>query len=195
MDQKTLEEFARLQCGHDFCLECLKKYVYCQAERFNFLEHHIYCMECQKPLSVPDLQLLDDLDLLERIFEVRCQYLKQVRKCSNPETCKNWFYIDEEKDQQNLRCNVCSFHFCHFCMEGRHYGSCTEKHEEVLKKRKEAKEDPEALCRYQRCPWCKTPYGKTTGCNQMKCEMPYCKRDFCHGCLKKFDRKLGREEE
>ncbi|TFK72290.1 hypothetical protein BDN72DRAFT_816260 [Pluteus cervinus] len=189
MDEMPLSDIAKVDgCGHEICRECLRGYV---TTKINDRKYPIPCPLCiagpakeGEPLNprmitegvilllgVPEeeFMIFEELQLNEFSVPIDCR------------GCKRSVKFDRQQFQETeiLTCPLfdCGYHWCKTCQQAvdpngpKH--SCDGTNEFNLLIEQEG---------WKRCPECKTPVQKESGCNHMTCITPGCNTCFCYKC-------------
>jgi len=79
-------------------------------------------------------------------------------------------------------CPKCRFNFCILCYEQSHPNESCSNNSNVL--------DPasmKTISKMKKCPKCKVPTERSSGCNHMTCQTPGCNMEWCFICKIEWD--------
>ncbi|KAF8621919.1 hypothetical protein AX15_007414 [Amanita polypyramis BW_CC] len=116
--------FVELNCGHKYCVPCLKRYFLSAPARDLF---PITCVgddrQCQRLITIPIMQsILSPVEFDELVEAAAALYLIQHRdryKYCVTTTCMQ-IYRDDAGNPQTLTCPSCSVSFCSACRSKAH---------------------------------------------------------------------------
>ncbi|KAI0250869.1 hypothetical protein BJV78DRAFT_525543 [Lactifluus subvellereus] len=173
-------------CGHPFCRDCLRGHVSARLE-----EHRlpILCPTCttstgkggrvtgevSQPIAL-DLGLTDQqYSIWTEVEMTAFSVLLSCRKCQQ----SMFVARDEHEEAKIIVCPLpgCNHLWCKQCQQtietkgSKHSCDGTSELDHLMKQQG-----------WKRCPTCKTPIQKTTGCNHMSCIAPACNTHFCYLC-------------
>lgn len=151
------------QCNHQFCLNCLKSYLFIKITEGNVLA--ITCPEPDCPTSLSS-ELIQSL--LPDQSEKYLYFTSKKQKELNPNfrwcPYSNCSGFDEKLDSNKLNCNQCKLAFCYVCTEPWHEGLCKDA----------------TIKGFKRCPKCAVVIEKFFGCLEIGCTV--CGFKFCWLC-------------
>eukprot|EP00163_Fabomonas_tropica_P033356 TRINITY_DN870_c0_g1_i1.p1 TRINITY_DN870_c0_g1~~TRINITY_DN870_c0_g1_i1.p1 ORF type:complete len:656 (+),score=93.32 TRINITY_DN870_c0_g1_i1:350-2317(+) len=179
--------FSLTNCEHRFCEECLSSYVRVQVMELGNVQH----------LRCPGIDCTSehiDPAVFDRVTteEIRGKYhqWKSLRDDPNNTTCPKCETIVRRKTKwggtkwkKNVVCSECDHKFCfkhgdaHVGSTCRAYNSRNGENGNKQWKKKHAK----------KCPKCKVPVEKSSGCNHMECP---CGAAWCWLCGKHLKTKV-----
>jgi IBR (half RING finger) domain-containing protein/RING finger family protein len=174
-------DLTTLDCNHNFCPECLVKYI--QTE-LNDDESEILCPcdSCTQTLDYDTISKIlskNNYDILKTydnlLDELKEKQGKKVSICVNCNVvCK------KNKESNKVYCRGCDSEFCYICKEYHYdYNYCenSTKINNTLEEIKSALDNQNIKL----CPVCKIIMYKEEGCSSVKCK--YCRIKFCWKCL------------
>ena len=179
---KSDESYSLQQCGHVYCMECIKLQIKCALQTSTF---PINCAECNTPVSCMDIKILCgryQLDIeVQKLNSASLNIFigahKHYRHCPNY-NCKG--FIDTTI---KYRCILCHSKICSDCLEVFHEPETCEEYIAHFKQVDHwINERPDDR---KRCPNCGIGIERTTGCYNVSCIA--CKKKICWGCLAFFD--------
>ncbi|TFK72289.1 hypothetical protein BDN72DRAFT_792665 [Pluteus cervinus] len=186
MDDLPVSDVAIVDyCDHALCRDCLRNYVVTQIAERKF---PIPCPLCAATktkdggsewitenliqiLGIPEAQfaIFEEMQLVMYSVPVRCP------------GCRRSVNIDRQEYEENaiLACPLpgCNYGWCKNCQQAivqngpRHSCDGTNELDHLMTQQG-----------WKRCPRCKTPIQKTSGCNHMTCRVPGCNTEFCYVC-------------
>lgn len=152
--------------------------------------------DCNQEVSDADVREVFPDELYERYTTLALsraiEQNKDISWCPTPD-CKFAFIYQNSKhtditpgspdecQNDQLKCPICSVHYCLSCRVVYHTGKTCAEHQEVAK----IDENDAKFLQYARgskfkqCPHCDFWVERTLGCDHMKCR---CGKDFCYKC-------------
>ncbi|KAF8860128.1 hypothetical protein BDZ45DRAFT_588835 [Acephala macrosclerotiorum] len=159
---------AHMECGHDYCQECLQRVV---VNALN--DEACYPPRCCKKLFHMDsMRHFLTAEIISGFHEKKVEFGTTNRiYCSNP-TCSTFLYpacIDGDKAE----CPICLVSTCTICKGTAHPGDCPQDTgvQQVLNLA-----NGEG---WRRCSKCKAVVELGIGCNHITCR---CKAEWCYVC-------------
>jgi hypothetical protein len=179
----ALLDIQTLQCGHQYCKECLTAYLTCQI---NEGKTEIVCFVtdgeqfCGQHIISKDIQTAIDVKLFEKYQRFsRQRQNPNIRECPYC-TCE---VMGDEKSP-DITCHTCQKHFCYH-HAGKHPNTNCVKFNETLRQNVALQRTQSLLKKISKpCPVCKTPTDKISGCNHMTC---VCTTHWCWLCCQQID--------
>jgi len=190
-DDKHKDNFHRLQCGHEFCKNCLCELIETAInENKGFgSSQNLKCPQCKENIEDQDIRELTDhnREVLERIANIKTretlEKLPGYKHCQTPD-CE-FYWINENGHRQEIDCRQCGARFCSSCCHP-HSMQMSCKDAEIDRKSdgnmsaKDRKANQKWLKKNtKQCPDCKRFVQKNRGCNHMTCK---CGAQFCWIC-------------
>jgi len=196
-----------LDCGHEFCTECLSQYIQTKAKEGEVLETQMRCPwishsssspspSCGRPIAQSDvlacLPTSQDRERYLRLTVDRCVDAQDNMGCCPTPGCT--FRYEWDKDNRKLECPLCQKTYCLVCQTGPwHAGLRCEDYQ------REKKVDLHDMAfqkfalskQWKQCPKCKFWVERRSGCAAMhcRCNLVFCYQ--CGGCLKGTAAKYG----
>lgn len=173
-EKRDLDDMRNLNCGHEFCVFCLKLFME-DAINSNRVKDATNCPMCGKEMyhmivnSILSRELQDKLNYL---------IINQSYTMVDCPKCNAKFEALENRKVTCLMKN-CAFTFCKHCREKYHdEGDCEFQY---IQNSIKVLEDSGMgiVCQ---CPRCKIPYVKDDGCEHVTCQTNGCGVDFCFKC-------------
>jgi hypothetical protein len=186
-DRVEKELFTKLECGHEYCSECIIELIETATRSYSMLA--LVCPEirCRRKMSsnfiADKVKSAGHFDCHEKFTNMNNDLLvlKDPTKlmCINM-SCNYVFSVRNKHQKQFFQCEKCKTQFCGVCkLEDHEMGLCpkdsTDNFRALIKER---------VMTY--CPACHVPIEKSEGCNHMSCSI--CTFQFCWLCNKKFTR-------
>ncbi|PCH33340.1 hypothetical protein WOLCODRAFT_14646 [Wolfiporia cocos MD-104 SS10] len=180
-------------CGHQFCKECMRGYV---ISKINARCYPIVCPTCMTDREQEDVGVLDEAALQQiELSDEQEQKFVELQLTSyavkvHCRRCDQECFVDRvDYDATDvIECPVglgCTFTWCKACsLEVSSDGpthSCDGTNELDYLMQQHG---------WKRCPGCRTPAEKISGCNHMTCTVPGCNMHFCYQCGKAIIRTL-----
>ncbi|PPQ97579.1 hypothetical protein CVT26_002307 [Gymnopilus dilepis] len=177
----------KLDCGHSWCRNCLKRYLEAAIEQKYFplkcLGNSAKCTERIPLLTARALLPAASLDaLVHAAFGAHVQSHSDLHYCPTPD-CPQVYR--SAKGGVFIQCPSCLIRICPSCHTDAHDGlTCAEsKHGDDLFDEWAGQHD------VKRCPGCNVAIEKEEGCNHMTCTM--CNTHICWVCLQTFPNGEG----
>ena len=213
-DYSTQDGVLLSECSHEFCQDCLMRYVQTKVKDGEVLATQLACphidvddknKKCGCPLSQANvLACLDTSQDRDRYF--RLSLSRAVDQYDNLAYCPTagcFFQFELDQDNRKLDCPLCNQSYCLVCKTRPwHSGVRCEQYQQERKAqgKSETGDDDEDFLKFaskkklKQCPKCKFWVEKTMGCDAMHCR---CTLVFCYncgGCLKDTALKNGFKE-
>jgi len=191
MDEWNFEEMLFFyNCDHGFCRECMNGY--CSAKIMNNEVLQIVCPNemCKKPLEYHEIkQVINEEVFVKYERFALIEALKQdpnTRWCPKP-GCEN--VMIGHPDIKKMQCDKCHSEICFECNDIWHEGiTCADsQYKKVDHKKTDKKFKKWIKDNAKKCPKCKTPIEKISGCHHMTCSS--CHYQFCWLCGGKYTSK------
>lgn len=187
IEDKKLEDFDTLECGHTYCAQCLRSIISAALSERSL--HAIRCPDCTQAISyqkVIDIMQLSDsaeknffIELMTFIWARAQAHLKQ---CPTPD-CK-FYFINESTCAAPLQCPQCNVQYCNQCLLNHgDQTTCAQAREDKAAQENQANGEWKQTHTKQ-CPHCKIAIEKNDGCNHMTCNQ--CRYEFCWICLERY---------
>lgn len=181
MRRKKIPFFFELPCcKHDFCKECMVKYLKQKIDSSEVL--HIFCpSQCGKEFSEEEIKTISTWGwgLYNRYQSFKKLLIwnsdPNIRWCVR-ERCENMIKCVGNEDK--ISCNKCGQEICFKCRLAWHGKiSCLK----VLEKEFQSYSNNAMV---KLCPKCQSRIEKMSGCNHMTCSR--CRHQFCWLCRGKY---------
>jgi hypothetical protein len=174
------ETMLTFPCGHEFCSECVKGYLYHEIKEGRVLNIRCCQAECEGIFEDSVLECILDKSLYEKYLKFKRNKVVESdpnsRWCPNPNCAQ--VIIREDFFTDYLKCKICSTEVCFQCKDRWHPGLlCEEAVDRAYEEYAKGKD-------IQRCPKCKVRVEKESGCNHMTCSM--CDYQWCWLCRRKY---------
>lgn len=189
---KPIEEFTQFsQCGHQFCMQCVRKVF-----ETNVTESRVdlQCLHCTATISQPEIRQILNVEHYEKYLSFT---LRKFLATQQPDICycltPNCPYAcinscpegDQERSHFVCRREECLSEYCNECKKAWHPTMTCAEFEVVCPREPEG--IPEELKRSmgaKNCPSCSATIEKTLdgSCNQVICTV--CRTSFCWLCGK-----------
>jgi hypothetical protein len=176
----------KLECGHSWCKPCLADYLTSAATDHKLFPLTCIGREAQCDCVVPLATAQDVLSTSQFEDVAHAAFMAHVharpdelRFCPTPECAQ--VYRPAPPNAEPLQCPSCLVRICASCSVEQHAGvRCEERAEtqEQLFRLWEAAHD------VKRCPGCKVPIERESGCHHMTCTV--CHTHICWVCTKTF---------
>ncbi|XP_054168715.1 E3 ubiquitin-protein ligase ARIH1-like [Oppia nitens] len=186
-----------LNCGHDYCKECWRKYLTTKIMAEGDVTA-ITCAETECKVIVDDedvLQLISDDNLLKSKYQrltINC-YVESnglLRWCPKPD-CLHVFSV-HFREAHPVTC-ICGTEICFACGQSNHEPITCELIYRWNKKsagnnaeKIDGRTANWIITNTKECPKCRTSIEKNGGCNHMTCRSLKCKFEFCWVCLQSW---------
>lgn len=187
-EEKNTSTFS-LECKHEFCLDCYKRYLEDKLHSGNIIN----CMGCSLALKNKDIDIImghkSSTKLIDSSIRSFLQKHSQTYKWCPFTDCEHIIYFDHLTDLSEYRRLHCSPYvtcrnshkFCFSCgFEAHSPADCDLTNAWVKKTRKESDYLNWVLSNTKECPKCNVNIEKNGGCNHMKCSS--CEYEFCWIC-------------
>lgn len=183
LDTKTIESYRQLDCGHEYCQECLLEVVDLFQKEHE--PEYLKCpnTQCKESLSEFDIvsvtgnsTAINLWDMLKLQKWIALQ--PDAKQCPKP----NCTYLFLSNNQTILTtCQLCSHEYCSNCLKPHDPSaiSCVAYQESIL-----VAEKANMAWHYQNsrpCPTCSVPIHRDAGCWSVCCSN--CNKYFCYDCL------------
>ncbi|KAJ6546981.1 hypothetical protein B0H19DRAFT_1163330 [Mycena capillaripes] len=177
-----------LNCGHEYCLGCIRHYLSTAADTFPLL-----CLgneaTCNAPIPIPTIERFlsppQFQNLLETAFLRHIQrHPQEFKYCRTPD-CSQVYR--RSAIATAISCPSCFFIVCSSCDQEGHEGmSCADKRLQSDPGEQERRNDEWARANgVKRCPTCSVWIEKNEGCNHMTCK--FCDSHICWICMVVFE--------
>ena len=180
-------------CHESYCTYCLTLHIEAQYEEGRAI---IPCLSCNEIL--PDSLVFDNLGSIDK--KKFTYMLVNARNRPTTKACTNCYHVVErtEKDIKKMKkskskksstiahttCQNCSHTFCFYCQAPWHPNlSCVsfQKGDGLFKNWMKKRSGNQANA--HKCPRCKVPIQRISGCPNMTCSR--CKTHWCYDCGKR----------
>ncbi|CBY41020.1 unnamed protein product [Oikopleura dioica] len=104
---------------------------------------------------------------------------KQENRIFCPKQTCGCVFLVETIEGGIITCPVCIYQFCVYCKEIAHEGDCPSIPKNDVNSKYYIKN-------MKKCPDCKTPAEKISGCNHMTCQAPFCDTEWCWVCCRRW---------
>lgn len=188
---KTKENFRKLNCNHEFCINCLNSAI---LLKINSNESEIICPSqgcgiainyylIKSFINEENFEKYDQL-LLKSLFLENCKAKEKKIPCPK---CNISFFIWE--DSSYFCCPKCKKTYCsnENCLGDWNFHAgknCKEYFNENSDKNEKLFIDYRKKEKIAQCPKCRTVIEKIKGCNYIRCESNICQKKtlFCYLC-------------
>lgn len=195
-DKLPFGKMVALDCDHRYCHECLAGFVEMNIREMRVTSKELVCQwrdpHCDMEITCFQVEGL----IKEKNNELWNKYLDTAAKlwrpsgddhyclCPDPK-CSNRFLAEAEI--RLAQCPVCRLEFCAPCGNLPHPAMTCEENKQFVKDSDENEQALQELIKkekWQRCPVCKAPCDRDTGCNYMTCYSSECRgsTNFCYIC-------------
>ncbi|EIN08821.1 hypothetical protein PUNSTDRAFT_68068, partial [Punctularia strigosozonata HHB-11173 SS5] len=175
-----------LQCSHSWCKSCLASYISSATT-----DHKLFPLTCIG--NEGQCECIIPLDTAQEVlstsqFEdiVQASYIAHIHShsddfqfCPTPE-CPH-VYRTAPPNSEPVQCPCCLTHICPSCNVEEHDGVRCEERRENQEKLFEMWASAHDV---KKCPGCKTPIERVSGCHHMTCTV--CRTHICWVCSKSF---------
>ncbi|CAD8044946.1 unnamed protein product [Paramecium primaurelia] len=171
------DRYPILDCGHNFCLSCMKAYLIDRIENGQVDQMICPQQECNFQLSDDYINQIVEPDVMTKMKKFR--KIKQLQLDPDIIWCPRIGCEETVKrnGKKKLKCK-CGQQICRKCGRERHDGqTCNDQIDKDFKKAIKN-------LKIQKCQKCKSPIQKNDGCNHMTCKT--CKYEFCWLCRAKY---------
>ena len=198
-EDKHRLDFYRLECGHEFCRNCLYEAIEqaINCNRCTGDSRFLRCPNCSKEINNSDISNITGNDYAEvsnRLSVIQTKEFIQKqpenirRHCQTP-NC-DFYYLNYNNVREVTTCPQCNKRFCSNCCL-QHSMDVTCKNAKKIRNseskisKKERKANEAWLKNHTKpCPQCKFRIERNGGCRHITCQK--CRHQFCWVCLKKF---------
>lgn len=183
------KESYQLACGHEYCLDCYKRYVHDKIT----LGKVIKCPSCDVALDCHDLNFIggegESFKLIESSIKEWVGRHQTYKWCPSPDCNSivevlNLSEIPNIVKSKKVPTATCDYghQFCVACNYENHSPSPCQVTKEWITK---CKDDSETvnwiMSNTKQCPKCESSIEKNGGCNHMTCKK--CRYEFCWICM------------
>ncbi|XWV25481.1 hypothetical protein QJ856_gp0278 [Tupanvirus deep ocean] len=176
-DNLSNYDTTRLDCQHEFCDECLKKYI---NEKINERESSILCPidMCDQPIS--NYYIVNLVSSYQyKTYKQNTQSFSSGTSHSMCPECRQICKKDE--DNNRIHCSNCDRDYCYICQESHCWGYDDCPNERDINNTLDEIMSALGHDDVKPCPICRAIIYREEGCNSMRCK--YCKVKFCWNCL------------
>lgn len=187
IEDKKLEDFDALECGHTYCAQCLRSIISAALSERSL--HAIRCPQCAQAISYQKtIDIMQNSTQTEKNLFIElmtfswARQQEHIKQCPTPD-CK-FYFINESTCAASMQCAQCNVHYCNQCLLNHNdQTTCAQ-----AKEHKEAQENQAngewKQAHTKQCPQCKIAIEKNDGCNHMTCKQ--CSYEFCWICLERY---------
>ncbi|KAI0645182.1 hypothetical protein C8Q79DRAFT_757152 [Trametes meyenii] len=183
-------------CGHTYCMECLTGWVTSKIEERRYPILCPQCMVTSKNTGAAPSEIIEDivqqLQLTDRQYGIyKYTQMSMFSVMVECRRCRQASWVDKGtyRNSDTIKCpsKGCGYVWCKDCSQPinvsgpKHSCDGTSELNDLMKAKK-----------WKRCPGCKTPMERTTGCNYMMCIVPGCEMEFCYACGVSLDKHTRR---
>lgn len=187
IEDKKLEDFDTLECGHTYCAQCLRSIISAALSERSL--HAIRCPQCAQALSYQKtIDIMQSSTETEKNLFIQLMSLtwaraqEHLKQCPTPD-CK-FYYINESTCAAPQQCPQCNVLYCNQCLLNHNdQTTCTQAKEHKAAQENQANGEWKQANTKQ-CPHCKIAIEKNDGCNHMTCKQ--CRYEFCWICLERY---------
>lgn len=198
-DDGDLEESVALDCDHKLCAGCFKRYLESKIGEAQVAEDELVCPipRCGTAITTAQVQgAVGGTELWEKFLQFRFSLWRPgpddgtMAACPTPGCAR--FVVPAGMDI--VECPVCRKKLCAKCgAAGGHQGVTCEAYEAWQRENSGAEqsfEDVMAELRWRRCPVCRAPSERASGCNFIQCWSHACRKRtyWCYVCGKQLSR-------
>lgn len=176
-------------CSQVVCPSCIKEIVHTNIEGEGNI--HILCPnpDCKEGVITRDVIMCHISALTKEKYD---RLRLQETGDANKKTCPNCCFITEHKLPERFRryrekdvmitCNQCQFVWCFHCHAPWHHDTTCKEFLRGNKhfKRWRTSKSSTGAANCQKCPLCRIPIQRSTGCDHMTCNR--CLTEFCYKC-------------
>lgn len=186
LEDKAVDQFLTLPCGHSFCRECFTG-ILDTASKDNTIALKCLAQDCKYVLTAQDMRkVINNPETLDRLENRETEKVigATAKRCPNPE-CQLAFAVDNDIPQL-ITCRNCKKQYCSACLKNHSVDiSCEEaaKLQQMPADQQQATDDWFKQ-NTKKCPNCHSNIEKNDGCNHMTCT--HCRYEFCWQCMGKW---------
>ncbi len=183
LDDKTIQDFSILSCGHTYCTDCLVHVIDLAIHEHN--PGWLICpnQQCRQPFNEYDIKRItnNDREKIDLIAAIKLQkwvaMQPNAKHCPTPDC--SYLFIDEEQYPQSIKCPQCAHEYCSNCLLPHPMQiSCKDAKEQRVSDKKSEEWKQEYT---KPCPRCGTNIEKGEGCLYVTCTR--CGLGFCYNCF------------
>lgn len=192
LEQVPREGAIELDCLHRLCPGCFRAFLQSKIANQEVADDELKCPlpKCSTPITVAQVQgATVGTPFWDKFLEARANLWRprsfdgKLVACPRPECEK--FVVPA--DTEIATCPKCRQEFCAQCGQQQHRGSTCEMFQAWQRQNNGAEQDFEELMakeQWKRCPVCKAPSERESGCNFMQCRSSVCRKRtyWCYIC-------------
>lgn len=196
LEKVKMDGSIQLDCDHRFCANCFSSYVSGKIMDGQVAADELVCPlpDCKTEITVAQVEGTASSPVWEKFLQFRmdlweCRADGRVIECPTQKCGK--FLVELNVDIAT--CPRCGQEFCGRCGDQKHEGiSCDSL--KAWRQQNDAEESFEELMEQQqwrRCPRCRAPSERESGCNFMQCRSSICRKRtyWCYVCGKELSKE------
>ncbi|MBP9765127.1 hypothetical protein KBD08_02210 [Candidatus Babeliales bacterium] len=183
LDEKPKVAFVDLECGHNYCFDCLQSMVDMALKEKSSQDLKCPNPRCKKTFSHRDIfnitnskKIVDDIAQIQ-MYELMAT-LPDAKHCPTP-NCNYVFIGDDSGQPFKVTCPICHQKYCSKCLKDHDPKiSCQEAAQ--LQQQDTATIEYLRANKIKPCPQCGIHVEKIDGCDYVTCKK--CTHGFCINC-------------
>ncbi|MCK4498977.1 hypothetical protein KAU11_00595 [Candidatus Babeliales bacterium] len=181
LDEKVVQEFVALQCGHAFCNACLEHMVDLAIKERSTTQLRCSDTQCAAQMTEQDIRAITNLqEKIDAIAAIQTQewIVQQPNAKHCPTADCPYVFLNEDAKKETITCPQCNKQYCSNCLL---LHNPTMSCDAVEAERIVANVNQEWMQKNTKpCPGCGVRIEKNEGCLFIRCIN--CKRGFCFNC-------------
>lgn len=178
-DDKGLQDFVWLSCGHEYCVDCLGRLLDIAIQERSTAQ--LKCPECNNKLEERDVkEITNDMAKIAAYSDIATQEWiatqQAAKHCPSP-NC-NYVFINDDQIRE-IKCPSCNHEYCASCLLPHQLDiTCAEARN--ARTAEEIENERWNAINTRPCPGCNVRIEKNGGCKYMTCG--HCKQPLCWDC-------------
>lgn len=175
------------RCGHYYCRNCIKNYIISKCNS-GFITKFLACPNgnCDRYISKDIIINCTSEEFYHGKYLKYLEYKNNKIDYNSYRHCPTCTTINSIRyNHKRITCKKCKTDFCCLCDFPLHDNKIT-CNKNLKKIKKELPQEYKSYVKVKgdnkRCPYCKIPITRISGCTYMECSN--CKKSFCWKCLK-----------